>query len=115
MDDINSNIVFYLMKKFIKSELKKTILLITLSLTMSILAVNVISKITASIINAAQNLQIENIYSNLKYFIIVSILFLILYYFFKKIQAELISKLRQWIKLELIKILRVLRSIRLIT
>ena len=104
MDDINSNIVFYLMKKFIKSELKKTILLITLSLTMSILAVNVISKITASIINAAQNLQIENIYYNLKYFIIVSILFLILYYFFKKIQAELISKLRQWIKLELIKI-----------
>ena len=105
MDDINSNIAFYLIKKFISSEFKKTILLIILSLTMSILTVNVISKITASIINAAQNAQIENIYKNLKYLIIVSILFLILYYIYKNVQAKLISQLRQWIKLEIIKIL----------
>ena len=104
MNDLQSNIIVYLMKKFITSELPKTVSLILLSLTMAILAVNVLSKITASIINSAQNLEIENIYSNLKYFIIVSIVFLILYYFFKKIQAELISKLRQWIKLELLKI-----------
>ena len=75
MDDFQSNIVVYLMKKFISTEMKSTILLIVLSLSMNILNVNIISRITASILNAAQNLQIGNIYNYFKYFIIVSIVY----------------------------------------
>ena len=105
MDDFKSNIVFYLLQKFVSDEMKNTILLVLLSLTMNILYVNVISRITASIINAAQNLEIENIYNYFKYFIIVSVVFLVIYHIYKSIQSNLISKLRQWIKLELIKII----------
>lgn len=110
MNNFQSNIIVYLMKKFISSELKNTILLIILSLTMNILTVNIISKLSASIINAAQNLEIESIYDYFKYFIIVSIIYLILYFIFKNIQSKLISKLRQWIKLELVKIFLIINN-----
>jgi ABC-type bacteriocin/lantibiotic exporter with double-glycine peptidase domain len=104
MNDFQSNIVVYLLKKFVSDEIKNTILLVILTLAMNILYVNVISRITASIINAAQNLEIVNIYNYFKYFIIVSVVYLVIYYVYKSIQSRLISKLRQWIKLELIKI-----------
>ena len=110
MNNFQSNIIVYLMKKFLSTELKNTILLIVLSLSMNILNVNIISRITASILNAAQKLEIENIYNYFKYFIIVSIVYLVLYYIYKKIQSELISKLRQWIKLELIKIVLIINN-----
>lgn len=110
MNNFQSNIIVYLMKKFISSELKNTILLIILSLTMNILTVNIISKLSASIINAAQNLEIESIYDYFKYFIIVSIIYLILYFIFKNIQSKLISNLRQWIKLELVKIFLIINN-----
>jgi len=110
MKDFQSNIVVYLMKKFISTEIKSTISLIILNLSMNILNVNIISRITASILNAAQNLEIVNIYNYFKYFIIVSIVYLVLYYIYKKIQSELISKLRQWIKLELIKIILIINN-----
>jgi hypothetical protein len=41
MNDFQSNIIVYLMKKFISSEMKSTILLIILSLVMNILTVNI--------------------------------------------------------------------------
>ena len=77
---------------------------------MNILHVNVISKITAIIINSAQNLDIPNIYNYFKYFIIVTIIYLVLFYIYKNIQAKLVSKLRQWIKLELIKIVLMINN-----
>ena len=50
MKDFQSNIVVYLMKKFSLNEIKSTVSLIVLSVTMNVLTVNIISRITASIL-----------------------------------------------------------------
>lgn len=110
MDDFKSNIVIYLLKKFLLEELKNTVIIVLLSLAMNILHVNVISKITAIILNSAQNLDFANIYKYFKYFIIITIIYLVMFHVYKIIQAKLVSKLRQWIKLELIKIVLIINN-----
>lgn len=105
MDTSSTNIVVYLLQKFFRSEVKNTVSLIISSIIMNILHVAVISKLTAGIINAVQKLAVGDIYVYFKYFIIVSIAYLIIYYIYKILQLRLLSKLRQWIKAEIIEII----------
>jgi ABC-type bacteriocin/lantibiotic exporter with double-glycine peptidase domain len=72
---------------------------------MNILHVAVISKLTAGIINSVQQLVVGDIYLYFKYFIIISIVYLIVYYIYKLLQLRLLSKMRQWIKSEIIEII----------
>jgi len=103
--NISENIIIYLLKGFFKSEMKRTSILITLSIIMNIIHVNIFSKITADIINSAHNFEKDNIYYSFKYFIFITTIYLVVYHFYKKNQFELLSKLRQWIKQELISII----------
>jgi ABC-type bacteriocin/lantibiotic exporter with double-glycine peptidase domain len=48
--------------------------------------------------------QVGEVYKLLKYFVMFSMLYLVLYYLFKVFQNRLLTKLRQWIRLELITI-----------
>ena len=105
MDDTSTNIVGYLLKKFFHSEIKNTISLLISGIIMNILHVAVISQLTAGIINAIQKLVVSDIYLYFKYFIIVSIVYLIIYYIYKLLQLRLLSKMRQWIKSEIIEII----------
>ena len=105
MDTSTTNIVVYLLQKFFRGEVKNTVSLIISSIIMNILHVAVISKLTAGIINAVQKLAVGDIYVYFKYFIIVSIAYLIIYYIYKILQLRLLSKLRQWIKAEIIEII----------
>jgi len=103
--DSSSNVVAYLLKKFFRVELKNTISLIIGSIIMNILHVAVISKLTAGIINAVQKLVVGDIYLYFKYFIGVSSVYLIIYNIYKILQLRLLSKLRQWIKAEIVEII----------
>jgi hypothetical protein len=103
--DSSSNVVAYLLKKFFHGELKDTMLLIFSSIIINILHVAIISKLTAGIINSVQKLAVVDIYLYFKYFIIISIVYLIIYYIYKILQLRLLSKLRQWIKAEIIEII----------
>lgn len=105
MNSTSTNIVVYLLKKFFRSEIKNTISLLISGIIMNILHVAVISKLTAGIINAIQKLVVGDIYLYFKYFIIVSIVYLIIYYIYKILQLRLLSKMRQWIKSEIIEII----------
>jgi ABC-type bacteriocin/lantibiotic exporter with double-glycine peptidase domain len=105
MNVSSTNIVVYLLKKFFRGEIKNTISLIFSSIIMNILHVAIISKLTAGIINAVQKLVVGDIYIYFKYFIIISIVYLIIYYIYKILQLRLLSKLRQWIKAEIIEII----------
>jgi hypothetical protein len=80
-------------------------MMIILSIIINILQVAVISQLTAGIINAAQKSITLDIFSYFKYFIIVSVIYVIIYYIYKLIQLQLLSKLRHWIKSELIEMI----------
>jgi len=80
---------------------KKTIII-------NVLHVAVISQLSAGIINAVQNSITIDIFRYFKYFIIISLIYVVTYYIYKLIQLQLLSKLRHLLKSELIEmILRV--------
>lgn len=97
------NIIEILTKKFFFKELFKTLLIIIISCVLSLLKINVISLITANIIKSIQSNNIKNVYNYYKYFIIVSIFYIILYIVYKSVQNKLLIKMRVWIKNELIE------------
>jgi ABC-type bacteriocin/lantibiotic exporter with double-glycine peptidase domain len=99
------NVLVSLVFNFIKEEKFKTIFIIILSCILNILKINVISFISANIIKSIQERKIDNTYIFYKYFIVVSILFIILFNFYKVLQNHLLSKLRQWLRFNIIKLL----------
>ena len=97
------NVVLYLIEKFYEEEKYFIILLILLSFTLTAIQINGISYITAQIIESAQSGKIGLI-NNFKWFIAISVTSLILYYIFKRIQVNLMVKMTQWTKHELLKV-----------
>jgi len=96
------DITAYLLKEFFGGELYKTIFIILLSILTNIFQINIVSKLTANIIDSIQRKHTDA-YRFYKLFIGASIIFIFLFYFYKLLQAQLLSKLRQWLKSELIK------------
>jgi hypothetical protein len=74
------NIINFLTKKFFHKELFKTMIIIIISCLLSLLKINVISLLTANIIKGIQTNDIKNVFTNYKYFILISIIFVILYF-----------------------------------
>jgi len=99
------SIILKLISDFVKEEKMKTIFIIILSCILNILKINVISYISANIIKSVEEKKIDNVYSYYKYFIIISVLFIFLYNLYKVIQNHLLSKLRQWLRFNIIKLL----------
>ena len=99
------NILFLLFKNFIYEEKFRTIVLIILSCLLNILKINVISFITANIIKAVQKENVGDAYKYYKYFIIISVIFIILFNFYKILENHILSKLRQWFRFNIINLL----------
>ena len=99
------NILFLLFKNFINEEKFRTIILIILSCLLNILKINVISFITANIIKAFQKENVGDAYKFYKYFIIISVIFIILFNFYKILENHILSKLRQWFRFNIINLL----------
>ena len=88
------NFVFYLKHNFIKREKKSIFIIFVLSLVISLLEVNVISFITAEIINALQTKIIKSVYKYFMFLVIVSACYVGLGYIYNKIQYLLIKKMK---------------------
>ena len=99
------NLIYNLMYKFLKNEKSNTILIILISCLISFFKINVISYITANIIKSIQENKIDTSYIYYKYFIIITILYLILNYFYKIIENKLLSKLKHFLRFDLMKLL----------
>jgi len=99
------NILYTLILKFFSEEKFRTFFIIFISCILNILKINVISYITANIIKSIQNKNINFTYKYYKYFIIVSVIFIFLFNYYKILQTHLLSKLRQWVRYHIIKIL----------
>jgi ATP-binding cassette subfamily B protein len=99
------NIIYYFLQIFFKEEYVNAGLMIITSILINILQTNGISYLTANIIDSLQKNNKTNVLSYFKYFIIVSVIYIILYYLYKLFQNKLMTKLRQWMRHQLIKML----------
>ena len=97
------NIVNYLLSIFFKEEIVNTTLLVIFSFVINIFQTNIISYIGANIIGFVQKNNEHQTTVYFKYFVAVSVLYIIFYYFYKFFQNKLLTKLRQWIRHELVK------------
>lgn len=97
------NIIYKLFIDFLSNEKYKTIFIIALSLLVNFLKINVISYLIANIIESIKNNKIDVTKKFFYYFTIVSIISILLFTFFKLLQNNLLTKLRQWLRQELLK------------
>jgi Na+-driven multidrug efflux pump len=80
------NIITFLLKKFCLLEKNKLISIILLSIIINVIYINVISFITANIIQCIQKKDKLNTYKYFKYFILLSIFFILCYALYKFLQ-----------------------------
>jgi ABC-type multidrug transport system fused ATPase/permease subunit len=104
------NIILYLLLKFFKKEKFKIIFTLILTFIINILKINVISYITANIIQSIQKNDMNKTYQYSYYFIIVSMLFVLLYGLFKYVNEKIFCKLRLWIRKSIIKMLLLINN-----
>lgn len=104
------NIIYYLFSKFLEEEKWNVLLLIFASFTINILQTNGISFITANIINFMQKNDEIQVWYFFKYLVGVSIIFIVFFNFYKHYQMKLLTRLRQWIRGKLVKMLLLINN-----
>lgn len=98
-------LLYYLCEKFIMEEYFNITCIIILSLALSIFSTNIISNITANIIQGVNKGTSEIVYTYYKLFILVTALFFGTYFLYKYFQNIFLSKLPEWIKQEILQII----------
>lgn len=104
------NIIYYLLNIFFKEEQLNTGFMVLTSILINILQTNSISYITANIIGSLQKNNKQDVLEYFKYFVIISIIYIILYFLYKYFQNKLMTKLRQWMRHQLIKMLLIINN-----
>lgn len=99
------NILSTLVENFLNEEKTSIIFLFILSLLNSLVQGTVISFISANIIQSIEKKDIQNTNQFLYKFIGISILFLLFYYLYKILQNNILTKMTQWMKKEILKII----------
>jgi hypothetical protein len=94
-------IFFHLCNKFLSTEKINIIILGILSLTLSFFYTNISSIVNANIIQGIQKNDFTKTFLNFKYFIGVSIIFIIIFYVYRTIQNNVLTKLAHWTKAEI--------------
>jgi len=97
-------LIYKLIDKFLSEEKTNTILLFVLCIIVNVLQTNGISMVTASIITHIKSGGNTDVYKYIYMFIFISLVFLLFYHLYKKVQVDLITKLRQWTRFELFRI-----------
>ena len=99
------NIIYYLLGNFFREESMYTILMIVTSFIINLFQTNGISFITATIINSIQKNNKKIVYEYFQYFVVLSVAYIFLYNYYKFFQNKLLTKLRQWVRHQLVKML----------
>jgi len=99
------NIVLKLLQNFFYEEQFNTLCMVLTSFFINILQTNGISYITAEIIDFIQKNKQQNVIIMFQYFVLVSIIFIIFFIFYKYFQNKLLTKLRQWMRHQLVEVL----------
>ena len=101
---IHMDFLIRLIELFLEEEKSNTILLFVLCIIVNLIQTNAISSITANIITHIKGGGKDSVYNYIHLFVGVSMLYLIFYHLYKIVQINLITKLRQWTRNELIKL-----------
>jgi len=99
------NILYHLIEHFFRDEQTAIIIILLLSLVITIVQTTYISFITANIIESIEKSDISKSIHYFTQFVGVSVLFLVIYYFYKGYQNQILTKMTQWIKSEIFKII----------
>lgn len=104
------NIVYSLLNTFFKEEQFNIWLMIFTSFIINIFQTNGISFLTANIIESLNKNNRTDVITYFKYFIILSTLYIFLYAAYKYFQNKLLTKLRQWMRHQLVRILLIINN-----
>jgi len=104
------NIIFYLFRQFFEEEYVNTIILVFCSFIISILQSGGISYTTANIINTIQKNDYVNVWTFFKFFVIISVFYIIINFIYNIYHNIFITKLRQWIRSSIVKMLMKVNS-----
>jgi ATP-binding cassette subfamily B protein len=100
------NLILEIILKYVNEEKYYFTFITMLSIAVSVVQTNGISSVVAKIVNIVNELDNKQkkheIYMLFKYFVLLSVLYLFLNYVYKTFQNKLLTKLRQWMRLELI-------------
>jgi ABC-type bacteriocin/lantibiotic exporter with double-glycine peptidase domain len=99
------NIIIYLIEKFFYEEIYKSTFVLAISLLTNLFQINGISFITATIIKSIENKNYKLSFTYFAYFIGMSFLFIFLFTINKYVQNHLLTKMTQWIKHEVLRII----------
>lgn len=97
------NLTFDLIKYYFKARKIMTFIIIILSLTISLLKMNVISYITANIIQSINSKDKDKSYTYLYYFIIIIALYTLLYSLYKLLKSKILIDLKYFFREEILK------------
>ena len=104
------NIIYHLLEKFFNEEKLNVGLMASISFIINILQTNGISYLTASIIDSLHMNNKTNVLYFFKLFILLSVIYIILYSLYKFFQNKLLTKLRQWMRHQLVKMLLIVNN-----
>jgi len=104
------NIVYYLLNNFFKEEKWHIIFMIVISFIINIFQTNGISYITANIIEEIYNNNKSGVMKYFKYFVIISVIYIFMYNYYKYFQNKILTKLRQWVRHNLLRILMLINN-----
>jgi len=98
-------LIKYLLSKFYNEEKTNILLILLIALFINIFQINILSYLTAQIINNVKENNKNNIFKYYKLFLVILIFYIVIFYIYKNIQYKVITKLRPWIKHNLLSIL----------
>lgn len=99
------NIVYYLLNQFVVEETTNITFMVLLSFIINIFQTNVLSFITANIIEEIYGANKKGAFLYFKYFVGISFLYILLHHIFKYFQNKILTKLRQWIRHNILRII----------
>jgi ABC-type bacteriocin/lantibiotic exporter with double-glycine peptidase domain len=101
----SNNIIFDLLLTYLQEEKLTAILLVILSLIVNGIQAHGISRITAEMVQSIENVNREKTIRVLYYLCFAFFVFLIMSYLYKRFQNNLLTKMRQWLRYNMLNIL----------
>jgi ABC-type bacteriocin/lantibiotic exporter with double-glycine peptidase domain len=99
------NIIFFLLQKFFTEEYLNSGLVVFFNLLKNALKINGVAYITANIIKGIEKSNFSMTFQYFYYFIAISVAFITIYGLTEYLQNNLLTKMAQWVKREILKII----------
>lgn len=104
------NIVYYFLLQFFDEEKWSILLMVVTSFIINVLQTNGVSYLTAEMIVFIRKSQRKQVVHYFGLFFAVSVIYIFLYNLYKHYQNKLLTKLRQWMRFQLVKMLLIVNN-----